>query len=163
MSSTNTPLLEAPDFCLPDQDGRRFHLREQRDFGVVVVVFIRGHWCPYCRRYLGKLQANFPRFREFASQLIAISPEPQATSRQLAEELKLSFPLLRDASGEIIDRYGTRNGHAGRGTLLPHPSVFVIDAGGTIRFRSIDRNYQKRTTMRTIFSVLASLRDAGTD
>ena len=124
--------------------------------GPVVIVFYRGHWCPYCRRYLTKLQANHARFLERGASVIAISPEPPATSAQLAQDLNLAFPLLCDTGGDVMDRYGTRNRMTGARTVMPHPSVFVIDPGGAIRFRSIDRNYKLRTTMHTIFSVLAA-------
>jgi hypothetical protein len=40
---------------------------------------------------------------------------------------------------------------------LPHPAVFILDTDAIVRFRSIDRNYKKRTTLRTILGALDSL------
>ena len=37
-------LAEAPDFMLPDHDGRPVALREARAKGPVLLVFYRGHW-----------------------------------------------------------------------------------------------------------------------
>ena len=79
------------------------------------------------------------------------------TGAALAAEMGLTFPLLSDADGQVINRFGTRNGYLGGGSVLPHPSVFVIDNQGVIRFRSVDRNYKKRTTIRTILGTLATL------
>ena len=153
----------APDFDLPDHAGGAFHLAGElaklRDASVgraVVVVFFRGHWCPYCRRYLAKLQEHLPRLRAAGAHLVAISPEPPGTSRALAAELGLSFPLLSDADGGVVNRYGTRNGFLGGGSVLPHPSVFVVDPAGAVRFRSIDRNFKKRTTIRSLLAALAA-------
>ncbi len=147
----------APDFELRDQAGASFRLRDRLGPGGTVIVFFRGHWCPYCRRYLSKLQSNLARFEQRDVVLVGISPEPTATSLALAEQLGLKFLLLSDPDGRVIDRYGTRNGFLTGRSVLPHPSVFIIGPGGDIRFRSIDRNYKKRTTMRTIFSVLDEL------
>ena len=147
----------APDFELADQNGRPWRLSDHLGAGYLVVVFYRGHWCPYCRRYLAKLRDHLPRFRERDARLVAVSPEPPATARALAADLALPFPLLSDAAGEAIDRYATRNGFRHAGPLLPHPSVFVLDPHGVVRFRSIDRNYKKRTTMRTLLRVLDEL------
>ena len=151
---TTDPAAPAPDFELPDHLGSAFRLRDRLGGGGTVLVFFRGHWCPYCRRYLSKLQTHRPRFEARQVRLVAISPEPPATSRDLARELGLSFPLLCDADGAVIDRYGVRNGFAGTRALLPHAAAFVLDPAGLIRFKSIDRNYKKRTTVRTLFAAL---------
>lgn len=149
--------VPAPDFLLPDAVGGWFRPFENLGPVGLVVVFYRGHWCPYCRRYLAKLQANLSRIAAAGAKLVAISPEPPATSAALSAELGLTFPLLSDADGQVINRFGTRNGYLGGGSVLPHPSVFVIDNQGVIRFRSVDRNYKKRTTIRAILSTLATL------
>lgn len=145
----------APDFQLDDHRGGTFRLRDARG-RPLVLVFFRGHWCPYCRRYLGKLQAHLSRIAERGARLVAVSPEPPATSRVLAAELGLQFPLLSDPCGPVIDAYGARNGFLA-GAILPHASVFILDPAGAVRFRSIDRNYKKRTTVRTILGALDEL------
>jgi peroxiredoxin len=145
----------APPFSLPDARGNIVALDElRRAGGPVVVVFYRGHWCPYCRRYLAKLQANHARLLDRGATLVAISPEPSPTSARLARDLGLAFPLLSDPAGQVIDRYAARNRLTRRSTVLPHPAVFVIDPSGIVRFRSIDRDFKRRTTMHTIFSEL---------
>jgi peroxiredoxin len=162
MPSTATDLALAPPFELPDCRGGVVRLADLLGRGPVMLVFYRGHWCPYCRRYLSKLQANLARFRERGVTLIAISPEPPATSAGLAEELGIRFPLLSDATGDVIDRYGTRNRlSAASRVVMPHPAVFILDAAGAVRFRSIDRNYQRRTTMHALFAALSELNPGG--
>lgn len=148
------PIPAAPDFELPAAGGGVFRLSEQLGAGGTVLVFFRGHWCPYCRRYLGKLQSNFPRFEARGVRLVGVSPEPPATSRALARDLGLQFPLACDVDGRVIDRYGTRNGFLSARSLIPHAAVFVLDPAGRVRFKSIDRNYKKRTTMRALFAAL---------
>jgi peroxiredoxin len=146
--------VAAPDFALPDHMGRTFRLNARRGKGPSVIVFYRGHWCPYCRRYLAKLQSHLDVFRQLGAEVVAISPEPPATSAMLARELSLGFPLLSDSRGEVIDRYGARNAFTSASTVLPHATVVIVDAHGFVRFKSVDRNYKKRTTMRTILNAL---------
>jgi peroxiredoxin len=142
----------APDFILPDHAGRTWRLSDVLARGPVVLVFYRGHWCPYCRRYLAKLQANLERFAQRGVTLLAISPEPPATGAALARELGVTFPLLSDVRGDVIDRYGARSTFSRTSrVVLPHAAVLVIDRGGAILFKSIDRNYKMRTTMHAIF------------
>ena len=158
MPSAAADLHLAPPFELTDCRGTTVRLADLLARGPVVIVFYRGHWCPYCRRYLGKLQANQPRFLERGASVVAISPEPPATSARLADELNLTFPLLCDTAGDVMDRYGARNRLTSARTVMPHPAVFVVDPAGAIRFRSVDRNYKRRTTMHAIFAALDALR-----
>lgn len=154
------PVAYAPDWTLPDCFGRPRSLQEFLKVGPLVLAFYRGHWCPYCRRYLSKLQANAERIEHLGAGLVAISPEDVATSRRLAAELSLSFPVLCDPEGVTIDAYGVRNTFSSVRTLLPHPAVFVIDSAGVITFKSVDRNYKKRTTVRTILHEVAAVTGA---
>jgi peroxiredoxin len=149
--------VPAPDFTLPDAAGGWCRPLELFHEYSLVLVFYRGHWCPYCRRYLSKLQANLSRIEAAGGRVVAVSPEPAFTGASMARELGLTFKLLSDADGSVINRFGTRNGFMGGGSVLPHPSVFVIDKESVIRFRSIDRNFKKRTTIRSILHALGEL------
>jgi peroxiredoxin len=143
-SSTDRP---APPFVLSATDGRLLGVPQPSP---LLLVFFRGHWCPYCVRYLRKLQSRLDEIRARGVEVLAVSPEPIETSSAMAADLGLSFPIASDADGTVIHAYGIRNRFMGFGTLLPHPSVFLIDRDGFICFRAVDRNYKKRTTLRTI-------------
>lgn len=147
----------APDFVLPASDGSTVRLEDQLRDGLVLLGFFRGHWCPYCRRYLGKLQMHADRLREQNVRILAISPEPPGTSATLARELSLGFPILADTDGRVIDAYGVRNRFASSRSLLPHPAVFLIDNQRRVRFREVNRNYKVRTSVRTIFRAIADV------
>ncbi len=150
-------LGRAPAFRLFDSAGAEWAVPTAGR--ATLLAFIRGHWCPYCRRYLGKLQANAERLSDRGTvQIVAVSPEPAETSAALARELQLTMPILADVDGTVITRYGVRNRFMGFGTMMPHPSVFLIDADGRIRFQSIDRNYKRRTTVRTLVGAIERLR-----
>jgi peroxiredoxin len=145
------------DFRLVDCHGEYFDFADDLSGVPVIVIFYRGHWCPYCRRYLAKVQLHLPRLTEHGAQVIAISPEPPATTAALVKALSISFPLLSDTDGSVIDRFGVRNRFTSASTHVPHPAVFVFDSARHLRFSSIDRNYKKRTTIRTLVSVLQEI------
>ena len=46
------PGAVAPDFMLPDAQGRWVRLQSLLRQGPVVLVFYRGGWCPYCNLHL---------------------------------------------------------------------------------------------------------------
>ncbi len=143
-------ILSDLDLVLFNQAGQPVALRQAAGTAGAVVVFYRGHWCPYCRRYLSKLQQRLDEIKQRGLSLLAISPEPPATANALAGELGLAFPLLSDRSGAAIDRFGVRHPMLRPGHLLPHPAVFVFDAAGRLRFSQVDENFKQRTTVSRI-------------
>ncbi len=146
------------DFALPDQFGGRFRLAERFSKGHTIVIFYRGHWCPYCARYLSrKIQPNLPRLTDGGGVVVGICPEPVATVADFAQRCGITFPLLSDLGGSVIDQFGVRNGFSAATAMLPHPAVLIFDSDLNLRFRSIDRNYKKRTTLSSIYDALETL------
>jgi peroxiredoxin len=64
------------------------------------------------------------------------------------------FTLLSDPGHRVIDRYGLLN-PAGRG--WPHPTVYLIDRGGVVRWKFTEVNYKIRPTNAMILAALAAL------
>lgn len=142
--------LAAPAFELPAAGGSTVGFPDPVHAGLTLLVFYRGHWCPYCRRYLAKIQQRLADFRRADIRVIAISPEPPETAAALQRELGLKFPLACDNDGTVIDAYAVRNRLGSCEGLLPHPAVVLVNASGRIALRQLNRNYKKRTPMRRI-------------
>ncbi len=70
---------------------------------------------------------------------------------------EIAFPLLSDSASLVIGRYGLLNPD-GRG--WPHPTVFVIDREGVVRWRFMEENYRVRATNEDILAAVAELRDS---
>src|ERR1700755_2473446 len=64
----------APDFTLPDAQGRDVSLGRLLEAGPAVVTFYRGGWCPYCNIQLRAYQAVLPEITALGARLGAISP-----------------------------------------------------------------------------------------
>lgn len=164
-----------PDFMLPDQDGRLVSLEELREKAPVVLVFHRGHWCPYCRLTMAGLAAIEARVAPFG--LVGISPERQPFTRALRHEADAGFPFLTDLESGyalsvnlaiwIDDVLASLIGRAGSdipgyngslGWILPIPAIFVVDRDGTIVARHVDPDYRRRMELEDIVAALDAVR-----
>jgi len=69
----------------------------------------------------------------------------------------LDFPLLSDPDHAVISRYGLLNQHDPQARPIPHPTVFVIDRQGVVRWKFIEINYKIRPTNDDILAALTQL------
>src|SRR5260370_3898321 len=67
----------APDFELPDANGRLVRSSELRARGRLVISFYRARWCPYCVAQLEAPQQVWPQIQAIAASPIAVSPQTQ--------------------------------------------------------------------------------------
>jgi peroxiredoxin len=67
---------------------------------------------------------------------------------------KPEFIFLSDPGHRVIDRYGLLN-PSGRG--WPHPTTYVIDRGGVVRWKFTEVNYKIRPTNAMILEALAAI------
>ena len=65
----------APDFILPDVDGRCVRLYSELERGPVVLVSYRGGWCPYCKIHLRGFQKSLADYKRGGAQVMGISPQ----------------------------------------------------------------------------------------
>lgn len=79
---------------------------------------------------------------------------------RVAEEndgLVLDYTLLSDPGAAVIDRYGLFNQDDPRGRAIPHPTTYVIDQDGVIRWKMTEVNYRIRPTNEDILAALNEL------
>ncbi|MBA3836154.1 MAG: AhpC/TSA family protein [Sphingomonas sp.] len=150
-----------PGFMLPDSTGRLVSLDALLCDGPVAVVFVRGHWCPYCRLNVADLVSTAATAHPI--QLVVIAGETQAYTAAMADEVGATFPILSDlghgyalslnlaiwvddAMACLIEQAGWDvPAYQGQpGWLMPIPSVFVLDRDGMIIERHVDADYRQR-------------------
>jgi peroxiredoxin Q/BCP len=118
----------APEFRLPGTGGREYALSDYRG-RVVVLVFYPGDDTPVCTRQLVCYSNELAQFAELDAQVLAVSTQDVASHEAFAAKHRLTMPLLADVDKNIHRSYGVL------GVLdLPRRSVFVIDAGGVVRY-----------------------------
>lgn len=152
----------APDFTLAAFGGGTRTLSSYRGKQNVVLVFYRGHWCPWCMQQLKSLKSLLdPELRK-DTELLVLAPEGNdealLTINKIAPgEGPPDFTFLFDPTLAVIDRYGLRNPAGGR-RPVPHPATFVIDKQGVVRWRQVDTDYKVRPTNPAILSAVRAAR-----
>lgn len=155
-------------------EGEAVQLSAELNGRPTVLIFYRGGWCPYCTRHLAALAEAEPEILAAGYQLLAISPDQPAKLRTKPTHEKLHYTLLSDSSmaaahafgiafkvpDELVAKYKESYGidieeDSGQlHHLLPHPAVFIIDAGGIIRFAHVDPDYKVRMTPAAIMAAI---------
>lgn len=78
-------------------------------------------------------------------EIVAISPDPNERSQQVADGLKLEYRFLADPDLAVARRYGLVHARGGpEGQDVPRPATVVLDKDGIVRWFSVARNYQVR-------------------
>lgn len=128
------PGTPAPDFVLPDQEGRPVSLREFRG-RPVVLVFYPADWSPVCGDQLILYNEVLPLFQEHNAQVLAVSVDGRWSHKAFTESRNLRFPLLADfePKGAVVRLYGVYDAENG----LARRALFVLDADGIIRWSHV--------------------------
>lgn len=93
-------------------------------------------------------------------QILAVSVDSHDDSKKFIEKLKerftgdLDFPLLEDKDRKVINRYGIFNPES-KG--WPHPSTFIIDTKGIVRWRAVETNFRVRPSNQQILEALRKI------
>jgi peroxiredoxin len=59
-----------------------------------VLLFYRGHWCPYCRQQLLDFQRAHEAWEELGVRVVALSVDPLEQAEQTVERHKLTYSVL---------------------------------------------------------------------
>jgi peroxiredoxin len=169
----------APDFILPDVDGRIVRLFAELDRGPVVLVFYRGGWCPYCRIHLQGFQKSLADFQMAGALVMFISPQLPDQSLITREKGKLTFPVLSDVGLNTARAFGVAfelpqallklyadfdhplekfNGAEGH-RELPMPATFVIRPNRIIAYAHAEADYTHRSEPLEVLNLVRKLKD----
>lgn len=124
----------APDFILPDADGRGVTLSELRG-RTVVLVFYPLDWSPGCSQQLELYQQESAEFESRGATVLGISADSIYSHGAWAAVRGISFPLLSDFAprGEVARRYRVwRDADS-----FSERAVYVIDREGVIRYAHV--------------------------
>jgi peroxiredoxin Q/BCP len=132
----------APPFALPDQDGNLVSLSDFQGDRHLLLIFVRGDWCPGCHMMLRTYQKEAERFRQKNIFVLSIGPDPVGVNREMVERLGLDFRVLADEGQKIAMRYGVQlqeydNSFAQKyDEGIPLPASFLVDKNGIVRYVS---------------------------
>ena len=166
---------KAPDFELPDHDGKLISSADLLSRGRLVLCFIRGRWCPFCVGQMEAMNLILPQIEQAGAGLIAISPQTVKQSFFMHDQHKLRFPLLSDASNKVGRQFGLTYrvpelqesvyrrafvnlpfANGDDSWELPIPATYIFDRDGTILYESANEDYTERPEPADIVRTLQS-------
>ena len=78
-------------------------------------------------------------------QILAISPDPNEKSQELAQKLRARYRFLTDRDLEVTRRYGLLHAHGGnKGQDVARPTTVVLDRRGIVRWLQLADSIQVR-------------------
>jgi peroxiredoxin len=148
-SSKYEPLvvgMTAPDFSLPDLQGKKQRLSDYR--GKVVFLNFWATWCRPCKEEMPSMQVLWENLKNRDFMMLAVSMDRVTTTKDIppfVENLRLTFPILTDSWGQTDKRY----------KLMGVPETYIIDQNGMLHEKVIGpRDWTRPESLETIVQLL---------
>lgn len=123
----------APDFTLPDADGKPVALRDFRGRRVIV-YFYPAAMTPGCTTEACDFRDNLAALDSRNIAVVGISPDPVEKLAKFRDAYHLTFPLLSDIDKNTLIAYGAygEKTNYGKTVLGVIRSTFIVGADGRI-------------------------------
>ena len=120
---------KAPDFELPDQDGRKHTLKSLLKDGPLILYFYPADFTPGCTKEACSFRDLHQELLKAKLRVVGVSPQDVDSHRRFAETHGLNFPLLADPDKKVVKAYDL-DGPLGFGVRR---GTYLIAKDGTIR------------------------------
>lgn len=144
-----------------DQHGRQHTLSSLIAEKGVALFFVRSaDWCPFCKEQLVDVNERRHEFRELGINVVSISVDEVGHIATFATQRDIGYSMLADPNGDINESLGIRDEQYPVGSAqfgVPRPTVYVLDASGTIRLRYMEPTYRTRPDLDTVLTDIADL------
>jgi peroxiredoxin Q/BCP len=121
----------APEFTLPDQDGRERSLIELLAGEALILYFYPADFTPGCTKEACDLRDLHIQILAAGLRVVGISPQSPESHRRFRDKNSLPFTLLSDEKKRVISQYGV-DGPLGigvrRATFLVDSSRKILDS-----------------------------------
>ena len=123
----------APDFTLPDQEGKMHTLSDYRGKKVILYFYPKDN-TPGCTKQACSYSAHRPLFTEKGAVILGVSKDSIASHKKFAEKFGLDFPILSDPEIKVISLYDVWKGKKlyGKSFMGVVRTTYLIDENGII-------------------------------
>ncbi len=130
---------KAPDFSLPDQDGKMHKLSEYRGQKVILYFYPKDNTAGCTKQACG-FGDRYPQFREKGAVVLGVSKDSVASHKKFEEKYGLPFMLLSDTELEVIKAYDVwkEKKNYGKVSMGVVRTTYLIDEEGVI-IRAMDK------------------------
>jgi peroxiredoxin Q/BCP len=128
------PGRQAPDFELPDQDGKPFRLSDQRGRKVILYFYPRAD-TPGCTAQACGVRDHHADYEAAGATVVGVSPDTVKVVHKFHERKHLNFPLLADEEHAVSEAYGVwvEKSKYGKTYWGTKRATYVIDEDGVVR------------------------------
>ena len=125
--------MKAPDFSLPDQNGKLHTLSEYKGKKLILYFYPKDS-TPGCTSQACGFSDRYPQFLEKGVEVIGISKDSVASHKKFEEKNNLGFTILSDTELVAIKAYDVwhKKKMAGREYMGEVRTTYLIDENGII-------------------------------
>lgn len=125
---------KAPDFAVPDANGKVIRLKDLRGKKVALYFYPKDD-TPGCTKEACAFRDSFSKFKKRGIEVLGVSLDSEKSHQKFAQKFDLPFTLLADTERKISGAYGTygEKKFMGRKYMGVHRMTFLIDEKGKIR------------------------------
>jgi peroxiredoxin Q/BCP len=131
---------KAPDFTLPDQNGKDVSLKDLRGKYVVLFFYPRAD-TPGCTIEACEFRDSYKKMQKTGAVLLGISPDQPKDQKKFEEKFSLPFTLLGDADKKVCEAFGViqEKNMYGKKVMGVARTTFIIGPDGKIKhvFRKV--------------------------
>ena len=126
--------LMAPDFSLPDEDGKMHKLSDYKGKWVLLYFYPKDD-TPGCTVEACMIRDQFQDFKKIKAVVLGVSKDSVASHRKFVDAYKLPFTLLSDEDKKVIKKYGVwgEKNMMGRKYMGVKRTSFLIGSDGKIK------------------------------
>ncbi len=130
---------KAPDFTLPDQDGKLHSLSGYRGKRVILYFYPKDNTSGCTKQACGFAE-RYPQFREKGAVIIGINKDTVESHKKFEEKYGLPFTLLSDTGLDVLKAYDVwkEKNNYGKVTMGIVRTTYLIDEKGVI-VRAMDK------------------------
>ena len=124
----------APEFELPDQDGRPVRLSDLRGQRVVLYFYPRAD-TPGCTTQACGIRDRGAEYDAAGATVLGVSPDPVKAIKKFHDGQSLNFTLLADEDHSVCEQYGVwvEKSMYGKTYWGAQRATFLIDEEGVVR------------------------------
>lgn len=152
------PGEKAPEFTLPDQNGKNVSLSDFQGRKVVLYFYPKDS-TPACTSQAGAMNARHEEIEALGAVLLGVSRDTVKSHGKFAAALGLTFPILADPELAAINAYGVfrEKKMYGKAVMGVVRTTFILDERGVV-----EKVFEKVVAAKSAGEVVAYLSKSAT-
>lgn len=147
---------KAPDFKLPDENGKLHKLSDYQG-KKVVLYFYPADDTPGCTQEACNFRDDYLKYKAAGAVILGVSPDDEQSHEKFKQKFSLPFPLLADEGHKLCEKYGVwgEKSMFGKKYMGVIRSTFIINEEGAIAeiFKKVSVAKHSQNVLKALESV----------